>query len=252
LKQLCEFANGSGAPPLADSLNVDDQSRVEESMSRLHKFLDRLNDEFPNADQPTKDRVRLALRQVFTPASPVSSIHWAEVVMAAGLFLGWLVVFTMGYTMSAKPYETNLKASLLDKGFIDAMSTFIPNLVLFIFSSIPTNVLLLSGLAACLGTAYRRANGREDQSNRIGMPQDYLCSIATSFVVYISIIAGMLTLSVAETITNESQEKQLQLAGTISLCSFLVGYDRELVVWMLRRAASFFSQREPSTSHGKP
>jgi hypothetical protein len=124
------------------------------------------------------------------------------------------------------------------------MLVFIGALFMFILTSIPTNVLLLACLTGVLGTAYRRATGHREDARSRSRAHDYLCSLTTAFFVYLILIGGLLSLSVAEVLTYETQEKYLKLAGSVSMFAFLVGYDRHIVAWMLRRVATFLTQSE--------
>jgi len=177
---------------------------------------------------------------------------WTEVVLAVVAAAAWVVLFAVGYTVHAGPYEDVLKEPQIAQNGIPELVAFAGALFMFIIASIPTNVLLLALIAGVLGTAFRRAKGNPTNGRLLTRAQDYTFSITSSFFVYIGLLAGLMTLTVADALTAETAEKQIQLAGTVSICAFLVGYDRKLLGWMLRRAAQFFTNREGQGQPASP
>jgi hypothetical protein len=245
LLSIQKFANTSGNDGLSEiakaARHVEPHSKVKHSVARLYEFCNESSQSWERLDSDNvREQWRASFRAALSFVQGPAPIEWREVVIVGVVFVLWIFTFALGYTMHAKPYQSVIE----EPGKDISLYTLFGAVFMFILSSIPTNVLLLSGLAGCLGTAYRRASTEDVRLRNINIAQDYLCGITTSFVVYICMLAGLLALSVADTITNETQEKHIQLAGTVSLCSFLVGYDRQLVVWLLRRAANFFSQED--------
>jgi hypothetical protein len=161
-------------------------------------------------------------------------VNWGEVAVAALAAITWITLFTIGYTVHAGPFQEILKEP-------PGLLIFVGAIVMFTLASVPTNVLLLALVAGALGTAYRRAKGMLSHGHRLTKAQDYMFAVTSSFFVYVCLLAGLMTLTVADALTAETAEKQIQLAATASLCAFLVGYDRKLLGWMLRRAARFFT-----------
>ena len=254
LNGLRQYCSAEVDPPQPADLPEPekDASPADQLIYDISCFGKRLGDEWKHLDRTDRRRLRAALARVLSTEKPVDaisdSIHWEEFLIAGFAIFAWLVLFAIGYTVHAGPYEDVIKEPLAAKTGTLELAAFVGALFMFIISCIPTNVLLLACLTGTLGTAYRRATGHSDHSGQRSKSHDYLCALTTSFFVYIILIGGLLSLSVAEVLTYETQEKYLKLAGTVSVFAFLVGYDRHLVAWMLRRAATFLTQAETAST----
>ncbi|MBS0204134.1 MAG: hypothetical protein JSS49_14605 [Planctomycetes bacterium] len=250
LQEFERFCSGQDDPPQVQEVPApaEDSSPVQLLLSDFGSYCRQLAQEWQHLDRPTRRRLRSRLARVLhrggTSGKEGDDVHWSELVLSSLALMAWLVLFAIGYTMHAKPYEDVIKEPLASIHGISEMAVFIGALLMFIVACIPTNVLLLACVTGTLGTAYRRATGHREDGHQRSRAHDYLCALTTSFFVYLILIGGMLSLSVAEILTYESQEKYLKLAGTISMCAFLVGYDRNIVAWMLRRVATFLTQSD--------
>lgn len=243
LKQIRAFCQAGDPPkPAESSESISNPTAGQALLDDLREFCKELATEWDHLAVPDRVRLRTHLKRAFRQSDSTirlnKRIQWDEAAIAACAIAGWTILFAIGYAVHAKPFEDVIKEPVAGiTGFRELMA-FGGALFMFIIASIPTNVLMLSCLAGGLGTAYRRATGHSHASKS----QDYLFSMTASFFVFIILIGGLLTLSVAEILTNETQEKHLKLAGTASMCAFLVGYDRQLLAWLLRRAASLMTQ----------
>ena len=229
--------------------------RETQRLAELCTFLDRQYQLLPSQQQ---SELRDALRLEFEGTDrdpPPEQLQWSEVIVAGVATASWIFLFAIGYTVHAGPFETYLASpSFYNFG---SFLLFFGNLVMFIVASIPTNVLLLSVIAGVIGTSYRRCKRSNASLLRLSRSRDYLFAITSSFFVYIGLLAGLMTLTVSDTLTSETAEKQIQLAATTSICAFLVGYDRKLLGRMLRRAARFVNNQleeteTPGTSSPQP
>lgn len=245
--------SGTFIPPATDGPSPENASPSQHFLHELRLFCRDLSKELEYLTPADRRFLRAELTRVFrpqpSPLSIISSIEWLELAIAGCSLIAWVILFAIGYAVHAGPYEDVIKEPRVSEHGIPEVLEFSGALSLFIMSSIPTNVLLLSCLAGCLGTAFRRAVGRSDPSLK-SRSDDYVFSMTASFFIYIILIGGLLTLSVADILTNETQEKHLKLAGTASMCAFLVGYDRQLLASLLQRAASFMMQSDVSPQPG--
>ena len=245
-----QFCLGDGEPPQR-AKSPEPTPEATPAQLQIHDigdFCERLSAEWGRLERSDRRRLRAALTRAFSvlkhPQGISATINWDEFAIALFAVMAWIVLFAIGYTVHAAPYEEILKEPRTpQQGTIELVS-FVGALFMFIMASIPTNVLLLACLTGVLGTAYRRTTGHREHQNPPSKAHDYLCAITTGFFVYLIMIGGLLSLSVAEVLTYETQEKYLKLAGTVSMFAFLVGYDRQIVAWLLRRAASFLTQSE--------
>lgn len=259
LAQLDEFCRGTGEPPHSESdpVLLPEASRCQVLAFEIADFCRRLHDEWQLLDAASRQRLRAVLSHVLHRGTHHEQaprvVQWDEVVVAALGVVAWVTIFAIGYTVHAGPYEDVLKEPDVMGGWFSGILAFCGALSMFILSSIPTNVLLLACIAGGLGTAYRRAKGHSARDQRANRAQDYMFAVTSSFFVYVGLLAGLMTLTVADALTHETAEKHIQLAGTVSICAFLVGYDRTIVVWMLQRAAKLLiSTEEPQApiAHG--
>ena len=241
----------------SDATNPKGAGDCEVFLAEMAGFCQSLQAEWTLLGARGQSQLRTLLRRllVHKPNRMAQEVQWDEVAIAGFGVITWVTVFSVGYTVSAKPYELVLKQPGSLGAGISEIGAVLGSLFMFILASVPTNTLLLACIAGCLGTAYRRAKSDAVADHRAHRAQDYMFAVTASFFVYLALLAGLMTLTVADSITNESQEKQIQLAGTVSICAFLVGYDRNILVWMLQKAAKLLtstddqSDRRSSRTH---
>lgn len=244
--------SAAGAQPSAATRELQWLGELCKSLDREYQRL------APQQQSELRDALRLEFERTDRDPLP-EQLQWSEVVVAGVATASWIFLFAIGYTVHAAPFEAYLaNPSFFDPKerlpffhytwlFLGNLLQFLGNLLMFIVASIPTNVLLLSVIAGVIGTSYRRCKRSNASLLRLSRSRDYLFAITSSFFVYIGLLAGLMTLTVSDTLTSETAEKQIQLAATTSICAFLVGYDRKLLARMLRRAARFVNNHFEDT-----
>lgn len=238
----------AGAQPSAATRELQWLGELCKSLDREYQRL------APQQQSELRDALRLEFERIDRDPLP-EQLQWSEVVIAGVATASWIFLFAIGYTVHASPFETYLASPSFYS--LGDFVLFFGNLLMFIVASIPTNVLLLSVIAGVIGTSYRRCKRSNASLLRLSRSRDYLFAITSAFFVYIALLAGLMTLTVSDTLTSETAEKQIQLAATTSICAFLVGYDRKLLARMLRRAARFVNNQleeseSPATSPSNP
>ena len=250
LKRFEAFCHGDGTSPPEVAI-VDLPANASPAQTLAFEISDFCHDvgvEWATLNVVDQRHLRVVLAHVFDAATAESKnesgTNWIDAVVVILATAAWVILFAIGYTVHAGPYQDVISEPQAVKGDVSELAVFIGALLMFIIASIPTNVMLLACLAGVLGTGYRRVNYQNGEGRLTSRPQDYTLAITTSFFFYLVVIGGLLSLSVAEILTYETQEKHLKLAGTVSMCAFLVGYDRNIVAWMLQRVATFLMQND--------
>jgi hypothetical protein len=148
--------------------------------------------------------------------------------------VGWVALFAVGMLVDSKPYRDAIAAG----------SVTLSNVANALFIYTPTNVAMLSVLAALIGGCssrvqtleglkrridQARATGDTDRVERLELRRDYLHeqpmhSMLRGFVVYIASVSGMMLIT-SEPFATPSAEQFTRLAGLLSTLSFAIGYD---------------------------
>lgn len=167
----------------------------------------------------------------------------SEVVFLFTVLVAWTALFAIGMFVTSQPYRDALaqgKSSPVDyliAGFISFMSyTF-------------TNLAMLSGLASLAGAGARHVeaqlNGSEPIANLRAL---YTSAALRGFFVYLVALSGLMFL-VEGVFTNiaKSADIYLRLAGSISLLSFMLGFNPEMFARLLERIARLLEDQGAKT-----
>ena len=183
-------------------------------------------------------------RQIRIPR--LSALRAPDAALAVLAVVGWVVVFTVGVTMSSQPYRDLLETgrSALEIGMA---------LLATLFTFTPPNVAILCCVSGVIGEQTRRLSRRSRVDPGAGaraIRGPLSSALLRGFCVFTAILAGVLVLSGSQLIA-PSQDQYVRLAGTGSLFAFLAGFRPRLVAQLLTRVASMFggesSAAEPPT-----
>jgi hypothetical protein len=167
----------------------------------------------------------------------------SEVVFVFAILMAWTALLAIGMLVNSAPYRDALaqgKSSPLNyliAGFISFMSyTF-------------TNLAMLSGLASLAGAGARHVeaqlNGAQPIANILAL---YTSAALRGFFVYLVSLSGLMFL-VEGVFTNiaKSADIYLRLAGSISLLSFMLGFNPEMFARLLDRIARLLEDQGGKT-----
>jgi hypothetical protein len=181
---------------------------------------------------------RLALR---TGAQTLTSmLLWGLVVIGA-----WIGLFAAGVSVPAAPYMKALNE--MNQAGMSLGSVLACGLMVILCSTF-TNPGLLACLAALLGGVSRRAQGVVAPGTALAaepqVPLTAVCAAAVvrGFFLYLVFLSGLLLLTTSA-ITKADQEQYVQLAGTVSVLSFVIGYDPDFFSKLMNRIDGWAKQR---------
>jgi hypothetical protein len=161
----------------------------------------------------------------------------------AAVFL-WILLFAAGLLLDSAPYRRALpagtalaatsagEAPLPAEGGRSEVRDFVLSVILYT----PLNVALLTLLAGFVGGCASKvtynggpsdhSTGSDPPANRSSpfLTENPLASTLRSFVVYLSLIAGVYITS-DQPFEAATVNQYVRFAGTVSLISFVVGYD---------------------------
>ncbi|MGC1275854.1 MAG: hypothetical protein WBC44_19280 [Planctomycetaceae bacterium] len=205
-------------------------------------------DGFPDAAAYQKREDEAAAGTAREPSSsyPVTT---AEIAFGVIAVAAWLLFFTSGTVIG-----TADDREFLDSGDAESMVETLAALFTVLTCYTITNVAFLAGLAAVAGEFSSRSRVSSLASAwtpPAGAPQlrdvlaCYSAAAMRGFVIYLMFIAGLLLVT-TEAITTPDQGQYVRLAGTISVLSFVAGYDSEMFRRALDRVVSLMSQTQHS------
>lgn len=209
------------------SLDPEDRGRIQ----RVVRDLRRATEGATAA--PPADRL---------PAAP-AGLGW---MFAAGILIAmlWLIVFAIGFSVPTAPHLEVLDAKHLpDTSFLAAMKT----IAIVIVCSTPTNPGILACLAALLGgvSSWIHVDGSAPNANDCSapLPRIFLAPMLRGFFMYLTLLGGLLLLT-TQAITNATRDQYVQLAGTVSVFAFMIGYDPNVFRKLMGRVNGWAAQRE--------
>lgn len=178
--------------------------------------------------------------------SSVYQLNAYEVLFGAMSVVGWIVMFAAGSIVNSSSARTaieNSSTSLL--GTLHAWFVIVTCYT-------TTNVAFLASLSAIAGMFSVRSRESElnvvvDSDRHDPLIKDVLaCYAAASmrgFVIYLMIVSGLLLVT-TEALAAPNQSQYVRLAGTISVLSFIAGYDSSVFKQALNRIVALISQSE--------
>jgi hypothetical protein len=159
-------------------------------------------------------------------------------VLAAILFLSWLLVFGAGILINSQPYRESISSwqgTILSWRFVAAA-------LMVVLTWTPLNIALLAGTSGLLGAQARFAGLEEKEIERPDVTNPYFSALFRGFYIYLLFISGMLVI-VETPFSSPTQEQYLRLAGLLSLVSFLVNYKLGTFAKFLRYSAERIEKR---------
>lgn len=180
---------------------------------------------------------------------PASSypVTTAEIAFGVIAVAAWLLFFISGTVIGTADTR-----EFLDSGDAESALEALGALLKILACYTITNVAFLAGLAAVAGEfsfRSRLSSLAATWTSHADAPQlrdvlaCYSAAAMRGFVIYLMFIAGLLLVT-TEAITSPDQGQYVRLAGTISVLSFVAGYDAEMFRRALDRVVSLMSQTQ--------
>lgn len=244
-------ANAAGHATL-DAVRRD----IEEMTRELEANLDQLDADERQALAEPLGRLTLAAASAAprTGSSPALAARGAAVAKplawAMAAIVGWIVLFAAGVSIPSAPY-----ISLLDQ-MTTAQTSSIDLLgagMMVVLCSTFTNPGILSCLAAFLGGVAKRVQAEsppfDTGSDGPSAAAAIMSAVVRGFFLYLVMLSGLLLLT-TKAITDSTQEQYVQLAGTVSVLAFMVGYDSDFFFRIMRRLDDWTQQKASQRDSG--
>lgn len=177
--------------------------------------------------------------------SPANAMRDGWMFVASICLAGlWLVVFSLGFAVPAAPHlvalDTAHEASL-------SILAAVGNVLLVIICSTSTNPGILACIAALLGGLARWIHVDGSSPNAADgngpLMRVFVAPMLRGFFMYLALLAGLLLLT-TQAITNATQDQYVQLAGTVSVFAFMIGYDPNVFRKLMGKVNGWAVQRE--------
>ena len=194
--------------------------------------------------------------ELSTGASPdASRLSTLEVVLGVAAVVGWLLFFAGGTIVST----AELRA-MVEKGTFQSPLQAVWAWWGVVTCYTITNAAFLASLAAVAGQFSNRSRESELRSagTKALLPPHirdvmacYSAAAMRGFVIYLLVISGLLLVT-TEAIASPDQNQYVRLAATISVISFIAGYDSQVFKQALDRIVALVSQtdvRKPRPDH---
>lgn len=189
-------------------------------------------------------------RQIVLSGSTAPGWRWQlrdSPLLLLSLFVAglWLCIFAAGLSIPAAPYMSVLAEMHSSKPSLGAIAS---SGALVLFCSTTTNPGLLACLAGILGGLSNLAHidGRSNDTGDASVTPliiDCFAPMLRGFFLYLALLAGLLLLT-TQAITNATQDQYVQLAGTVSVLAFMVGYDPDVFRKIMGRVNGWASKAE--------
>lgn len=170
------------------------------------------------------------------------ALAWFDMLLLWITLALWLAMFLIGTLVNSEPYRNRFAAF---QG--DVVETIMSGL-LVIFTYTLTNVAFLCILAGVLGVLGSKAvltsDTQAEQQANTDITSPKSSAVLRSFVVYLTLIAGVLILS--DNPTEPTQIQYVRLAGLMSLVGFIVNYRPTLFGELLQRAGNMLAPSNPA------
>ena len=160
------------------------------------------------------------------------SINDLSVMIIMGVLgtLGWITMFSLGLLINSEPYRLSILKQFDWVNFIMSILTYTPTniaLLCFIaaFSGGCSSRLVIGGIGLAKKTdAEIQKNDSDKTDSHLYMAENPFSSLLRGLVVYLAFLAGIFVTNSNAFVTTTAQQYG-QLAGVVSLFSFVVGYD---------------------------
>lgn len=181
-------------------------------------------------------RLQATLYEIVAPTKSASCGTVIDFLLMVGGITLWATFFGLGFWNSASAIFAAFPNP--DKSASGELLRIAGSMIAVCVSTV-TNTGFLACIAASLGCAYRRmsASTVEAFSGR----NDYGRSILAGFFVYLIVLSGLLLLS-TKALTQADQEQYVQLAGLLSVVSFVVGYHPQAAGGLFQKVEGLVQQ----------
>jgi hypothetical protein len=201
-----------------------------------------MNDEAKNhssgEDEKGTPLVKKTLEATTTSSRRGPCLSTKGCVLAAIIFLFWLLVFGAGILINSQPFRESISGW---QGTILSWK-FVVVALMIVLTWTPLNIALLAGTSGLLGAQARFAGLEEKELERPDVTNPYFSALFRGFYIYLLFISGMLVI-VETPFSSPTQEQYLRLAGLLSLASFLVNYKLKLFAKFLKYSAEKIEQQ---------
>jgi len=165
-------------------------------------------------------------------------LAWSDMLLLWIALALWLAMFLVGTLVNSEPYRNRFATF---QG--DVAETIMTGLLVILTYTL-TNVAFLCILAGVLGVlggkAILTADTQTAQRADIDITSPKNSAVLRSFLVYLTLIAGVLILG--DNPTEPTQIQYVRLAGLMSLVGFIVNYRPTLFGQLLQRAGNLLAQ----------
>ncbi|HVX13177.1 MAG TPA: hypothetical protein VHC22_18475 [Pirellulales bacterium] len=243
--------NGGGpkplpaSPPTADS--ECDLLGFRGVVSEMHQYAEEIERSWRRLGAEDRKKVQAAVHELGRAAggnTPRQGRMFALGIALAGL---WLVVFAVGFAIPVSPYMAELDATHIaaTSSFETLRATF-----MVILCSTPTNPGILACIAALLGGIANWTHVDGSQPNKgdshASIQRVCFAPMLRGFFMYLTLLGGLLLLT-TQAITKATQDQYVQLAGTVSVFAFMIGYDPDVFRKLMGKVNGWASQHENAT-----
>lgn len=166
-----------------------------------------------------------------------SGLHPPDMLLLWVAMILWLLIFLIGTLINSKPYRDSFAS------FEGGVLEIIKNGLIVIFTYALTNIIFLCILSGMLGVLGNKAVLVPDALENLE-PKDITSprnsALIRCFIVYLTLISGVLILGNEPAIT--SQVQYVRLAGLISIIGFVVNYRPSSFAQLLHSAGNLMMQ----------
>lgn len=177
-------------------------------------------------------------------------LSWRETVYGLSFVAGWIAFFAFGLFVPTKALRDALGSG--DLTILESVGAGI----VVVSGYTLTNVLFLVCLASLIGCMTHRwqvaskldvvRSGDKDPFHRI-----YFAAVLRGFFIYLLFVAGFLTVTTSASIENTTLDQYIRIAGTMSIIGFILGFDPNLLIGLIRRALNFADPKYAEESEGR-
>ena len=188
-----------------------------------------------------------------TPEEPVAGVstrheereklHAGEVVFLVGVLLGWVILLAIGMFIPSQSYRDALVQA--QPRFYDYAFAWFMALIGYTF----THLAVRSGLASLAGAGARHVEAQLAGGERIAnLRALYTSAVVRGFFVYLIALSGLMFLAEG-LFTNiaKSADVYIRLAGSMSVLSFMLGFNPEMFARFLERIARLLEDQGAKT-----
>ncbi len=150
----------------------------------------------------------------------------------------WLAVFLIGTLVNSEPYRNRFAA--FEGGIVGTIETGLVVIITYTLTNVAF-LCILAGVLGVLGTkAILVSDAQASQETYRDTTSPKNSAIIRGFLVYLTVIAGVLILGNDPAHTTQIQ--YVRLAGLMSLAGFVVNYRPAIFGELLQRAGSLIAQ----------